>query len=119
MPTGIANEQRVQRLEHVGPPRAFGDAAFLDVAHQLAPCLGHLLPVGKRRRRFIEPRALDPGRDRDLVEVPRSRADLPAFIQPADEELGRDSGHGHRDDHQEDVQPAFLHGRVTTGFIDS
>ena len=37
----------------------------------------------------------------------------------ADEELGRDSGHGHRDDHQEDVQPAFLHGRVTTGFIDS
>ena len=119
MPAGIADERRVPRLEHVGPPRALGDAAFLDVAHQLAPFLGHLLPVGKRRRCFVEPRALDPGCKRDLVEMPRGRPDFAAFIQPADEEFGSYGGHRHRDDHQEDVQPAFLHGRVTTGFIDS
>src|SRR5580704_18824838 len=60
MPAGIADERRVPSLEHVGPSRAFGDAAFLDVTYQLAPFLGHRPLVGKRRRRFIEPRALDP-----------------------------------------------------------
>src|ERR1700674_3229956 len=31
VPAGIADERRVPCLEHVGPARAFGDAAFLDV----------------------------------------------------------------------------------------
>src|SRR5262249_2019931 len=37
MPAGIADEFGVPGLEHVIAPRAFGDAAFLDLAHQLAP----------------------------------------------------------------------------------
>ena len=44
--------------------------------------------------------------------------DIAVPVQPAHQEFGRNGGQGHRNDHHEDVQQAFLHGSVTTRFVD-
>ena len=69
MTTRIADEVGVPGLEHVGTARALGDAALLDLAHQVEPFLRYRSAVWQRWWIGEEPGAIDARRKGDLVQM--------------------------------------------------
>jgi hypothetical protein len=116
---GVAHECGVPCLEHVLPARALGDAAGLDVAHQSPPSLRYRPFVRQRRGCLVEPGPIDACRRGDFVEMPGRWPDVVVGILPSRHHLGCAGYEHHGGHHQEAVQHAFLHGRVTTRFFDS
>ena len=100
MTAGIADEVGIPRLEHVGASRAFGDAALLDLAHQLQPFLRYRSAIWQRRRVGKEPGAFDARRNGDFVEVACRRPAVGAGVEVTRDELGRDGAHRDRDSDQ-------------------
>ena len=116
--TRIADKVGVPGLEHVGPPRAVGDAAQFDLAYQVEPFLRYRSAVWQRRWIGEEPCAIDAGRKGDLVEMPSHGRVVGVRVELAHDKFGRGGAERNRDHDQKNVQPKPSHDLAPTRFVE-